>query len=97
MGHGPGLPAQLHLLNGELVNRKLASEDGRLHRLIAAGRADRDIVDEFYVRGLGRHPSGNELHGWCERLAVDDPHERRLRLEDFVWSLLNSREFLENH
>lgn len=91
------LPAQLHLLNGDLINAKLANADGRLHRLIAAGRSDSEIVAEFYLRGLGRHPTDRELQGWIKRLAVDDPPERSRRLEDFLWSLLNSREFLENH
>lgn len=95
--HRPGVPAQLHLLNGELINRKLVNNDGRLHRLIDAGKSDSEIVDEFYLRGLGRHPSPAERHGWCDRLAAGNPQERRLRLEDFVWGMLNSGEFRENH
>ena len=53
---GGGLPAKLHLLNGELINRKIAARDGRLHRLIAAGQVDDEIVAEFYLRALGRPP-----------------------------------------
>lgn len=94
---GGGLPAQLHLLNGELVNRKLADDQGRLRRLIAAGRADEQIVDEFYLRALSRHPTDEELLHWREQLATTDVAERTSRLEDFLWSLLNSREFAENH
>ncbi|OAI53469.1 hypothetical protein AYO47_00905 [Planctomyces sp. SCGC AG-212-M04] len=94
---GGGLPAQLHLLNGDLINRKLTDDGGRLHRLIAAGRPDEDIVREFYVRALGRRPSNEELMKWQKRLATEDSGERTRRLEDFVWSLLNSREFRENH
>lgn len=94
---GGGLPAQLHLLNGELINRKLTDDEGRLQRLIAAGKTDEEIVDEWYLRGLGRHPSAVELKRWCDRLKTGDAHQRKQRLEDFAWSLLNSRQFMENH
>jgi hypothetical protein len=94
---GGGLPAQLHLLNGELINRKLTDGEGRLQRLIGGGRTNDEIVREFYVRALGRSPSAEELMNWRSRLATEDSGERGRRLEDFVWSLLNSREFRENH
>ncbi|TVP96295.1 MAG: DUF1553 domain-containing protein [Planctomycetaceae bacterium] len=92
-----GLPAQLHLLNGDLINRKLISDEGRLGQRIAEGRSDREIVAEFHLLGLGRQPTDAELTAWCERLATGDVRQRRLRLEDFVWSLLNSRSFRDNH
>ena len=92
-----GLPAQLHLLNGDLINRRLTSEQGRLRQLIDAGQSNQDIVNEFYLRGLGRRPSADELARWGDRLATGDRVERQKKLEDFVWSLLNSRSFHENH
>jgi hypothetical protein len=88
------LSAQLHLLNGDLVNRKLTSPEGRLHRMISAGKSDTQIVTEFYRQGLGRSPSPAELVRWQMLLKPEGGTER---LEDFVWSLLNSREFAENH
>jgi hypothetical protein len=54
-------------------------------------------VKEFYLRGLGRLPTDEELEGWLRRLAVNEPRERCRRLEDFLWSLLNSQDFLANH
>jgi Protein of unknown function (DUF1549)/Protein of unknown function (DUF1553) len=94
---GGGLPAQLHLLNGEIVNRKLSDEKGRLQQRLREGIPDDQIVDEFYVRALSRHASGEELNRWRSRLQIDKQEERQRRLEDFVWSLLNNRQFLENH
>ena len=89
-----GLPARLHLLNGELLNAKVADKAGRLARLIADGMSDREIVTEFYVRGFGRPPTETELAGWVARLGKGD---RRAALEDFLWGLLNSKEFGTNH
>jgi hypothetical protein len=92
-----GLPAQLHLLNGDLINRKLADEGGRLAQRIREGRTNDEIVDEFYVRAFSRHATAEELSRWRERLGTPEPLERERRLQDFVWSLLNSKQFRENH
>lgn len=91
------LPAQLHLLNGELINHKLTDDAGRLRQLLAAGHSNEQLIEEFYVRALSRPPTSGERAAWCDRLASEDADERRQRLEDFVWSLLNSRQFRENH
>ncbi len=91
------LPTKLHLLNGDLLNAKIIAKEGRLARMLAAGRADREIVVEFYLRGLGRHPSTEELDGWLARIAKAGAEHRRACLEDFAWGLLNSRDFTTNH
>lgn len=92
-----GLPARLHLLNGPLLNAKIAAKDGRLAGLLAAGTADRDIVAEFYVRGFGRPPSEKELTAWLGRIAQAGRDGRQPCLEDFLWGLLSSRDFATNH
>jgi hypothetical protein len=92
-----GLPAKLHLLNGPLVNRKVAAPEGVLHRRILAGWSNEQIVADFYWRALSRPPSTGELSFWSRQLAELEPAERRARLEDFVWCLLNCREFATNH
>lgn len=89
-----GLPAKLHQLNGDLINRKIAAPEGRLHRLIAAGKNDREIIDDFFIRALGRPPSRVVRDYWRYRLASADKDERVAWLEDFVWSLLSCSEFL---
>jgi len=94
---GVGLPAQLHLLNGDLINQRLSSEKGRLRQLIDAGRSNDEIVTEFYMHALGRPANSDELERWRDRLESPDPLERSRTLEDFVWSLLNSRQFRENY
>jgi hypothetical protein len=86
----------LHLINGEVINRKVIADDGRLRRAIRNGESDREIVSGFYLYGLGRRPTDDELDRWAERLVSQDEDERREKLEDFVWALLNGREFREN-
>jgi hypothetical protein len=94
---GAGLPAKLHQLNGELINRKIASPDGRLHRAIAAGRSDEEIITEFYLRALCRRPTTAEWDYWKnQRLRISEDG-RTAWLEDAVWSLLSCSEFRTNH
>lgn len=92
-----GLPSQLHLLNGDLINRKLIAPSGRLQRLVGEGATDAEIVDEFVLRALGRHPSPDESLNWIELVASSSAEERVQKLEDFVWAMLSSRSFRENH
>jgi Protein of unknown function (DUF1553)/Protein of unknown function (DUF1549) len=92
-----GLPAMLHRLNGELVNRKITARDGRLHQLIAAGKNTEAILDEFYTRAFGRLPTDVERKYWQTQASKVDDKDRPAWLEDVVWSLLNSREFMSNH
>lgn len=93
---GGGLPAQLHFLNGTLINQKLSDKEGRLQQLIQSGKSDAEIMGEFHLRALGRTPTNSELKRWCEKLETKESKQRIEGLEDFVWSLLNSRNFVEN-
>lgn len=92
-----GLAAQLYLLNGDLINRKLRDPSGRFQRMLEQHASTEAVIEEFCARAWLRRPSQDELTRWKQRLATDFEPSQRLALEDFVWSLLNSREFRENH
>ena len=92
-----GLATQLHLINGELINRTLSAPDGRLMRMIGEGRSTREIVREFYLRAFAAAPSGEQLDGWVEQLDSHDGQERVQRLQDWLWSVLSSQRFQCNH
>ena len=92
-----GLAGKLELLNGAYLNAKLAAETGRLQRWLRQGLSNEEIVDRFYRLSLARGPGPDEQKMWSAALASDDPKQREQMLEDFVWSLLSSREFTTNH
>ncbi len=92
-----GLASQLHLLNGELLNGKLVDEKGRLSKMIASNASDQQVISRFFLLAFSRPPTKAELTHWVKRVEDVDQAERRRKLEDFVWSLLNSQAFLENH
>lgn len=88
-----GIASKLHLMNGELLNEKITSGEGRLAQMLQKHIATDQIVREFYLRALSRVPTENELAEWRDRIEADDPTERTSRCEDFLWALLNCREF----
>ncbi|MEM7473399.1 MAG: DUF1553 domain-containing protein [Planctomycetota bacterium] len=92
---GP-LAQKLHLLNGELLNRRLGS--GRLHKLIKSNRKPFQIVNEFYQIALNREPNEQESKFLAELLDSSQSAERQREvLEDFVWSIVTCKEFTTNH
>jgi hypothetical protein len=83
----------LNRINGESVNRKLSLSEGRLHRMIAAGKSNDEIIAEFFIHSLGRSPNEREQ----KVLASPENPNRSAWLEDVIWALMNSRQFTTNH
>lgn len=92
---GGGLSARLHMINGPLLNAKIADPAGRLQRLLRGGAATGKIVEEFYLRALGRRPTSAEADYWADEIGPEGA-ARGEKLEDFLWSLLNGRDFTTN-
>jgi hypothetical protein len=91
------LTAQLHWLNGQFVNSRLLAVDSRLSRALAQQTPTESLLREFFQRAYGRVPNQAEEQRWLARLDERDPALRRQIWEDFLWSLLASRDFVENH
>ena len=90
-----GLSQKLHLMNGPLLNARIAVEGSRLDRLLREAREPLEIIEEFYLVGLSRKPTQVEHDHWAKQLEnVSDPPAF---LEDFVWALMSSDEFVTNH
>jgi hypothetical protein len=88
----PTLGQAFQLLTGELLQQMLTEKENRMGKLIAAGRNDHEIVEEFYLAALSRMPSAAERKAALGYLA--NAKERRAGLEDVVWGLVNAKEFL---
>ena len=85
----------LDMLAGNVYNDKLSAPEGRLMRLVNDGRNDREIIEEFYLAAFTRFPERAELTALTELIA--SRADRVDALKDFVWAILCSREFAENH
>ena len=94
-GTQPNIAQALHLLNGDLLNGKITAKDGRIEKLLKAKKPVAEIVRELYLATLSRPPHADES-GKAEHwiTAAQSPRDG---VQDLLWVLLNSREFLFNH
>jgi Protein of unknown function (DUF1549)/Protein of unknown function (DUF1553) len=91
----PNLSQMLNLLNGSDLNGRISARDGRLAKLIQANLTDGQIVTELYLATLSRFPTLREWQLTQDR--VGKSKDRKTALEDILWALLNSQEFVFNH
>jgi hypothetical protein len=91
----PNLSQALHVLAGGTYVDRLASPNSRLSKVLESGATDEKILGEFYFAALSRPPEADEVRELKSILAQRGDREAGLR--EFVWALISSREFAENH
>jgi hypothetical protein len=91
----PNLGQALHVLAGATYADRLSMPNSRLARLLQSGVSDEKIFEEFYLAALARPPAAGEVQELKTVLAQRG--EREAGLREFVWALISSREFAENH
>jgi Protein of unknown function (DUF1549)/Protein of unknown function (DUF1553) len=89
----PNLSQALHLINGDTVQAKVA-EGAVVAKKIEAGETNQQIIDDLYLRCLGRLPLESERAA-IETFVAESP-DRLTGLNDAFWALLNSQEFVFN-
>ncbi|GMW00604.1 MAG: hypothetical protein AMXMBFR84_17410 [Candidatus Hydrogenedentota bacterium] len=91
----------LHVANGDTLNGKLQSDKAFLTELANQKIGDDAAITAMYWRAYSRAPLPDELAQskaiLSESPADGDSAERRMALEDMMWALLSSKEFLFNH
>ena len=85
----------LDMLAGPTYNDKLVAKGSRLGRLLESTAPDNKIIEEFYLAALGRTPTREETADLLELIRKQGTREEGFK--DFVWALISSREFAENH
>lgn len=101
------LAQSLHLINAADIKAKLSSAQGRAERLAKEDRPVEDKVRELYLAAFSREPNAAELQTALAYLAetpldaegkpVDAGRALRENLQDLIWALMNTKEFLFNH
>ncbi len=87
----------MHLLVGDTVNQKIqaSAESGTLSRLLERGMTDAEIVDHFFMASLSRPPDAQE-RDHCQTVLAK-AENRSKGLQNVLWALLSTNEFLYNH
>lgn len=91
----PSMAQALELFNGEALQAKLQHPEGRVALLLRAGRPDSEATEELYLAALSRRPTAAERAATARLLRRAPTREEGL--QDLLWALLNSKEFMFSH
>jgi hypothetical protein len=83
----------LHLMNSAEIQRDLLNDQGNLAKLAAAELSPQELTDELYRLVYARHPTAAETDLIVGLLAAEQA-DRRVVIEDVVWAMINSPEFV---
>lgn len=92
----PSVVQALHLMNSTRLQTMLTDSKGRASRLDKSTLTLTQILEELYLACYSRLPTSEELAIAGKALDVDLAN-RQSAIEDVLWSLLNSAEFVFNH
>lgn len=91
----PSISQALELFNGENLQAKLKSGEGALAQLLQGGKKDPEIIEELFLRALSRRPTAKEMEV-VQKIAASAPN-REEGMQDVLWALINSKEFMFCH
>jgi hypothetical protein len=102
----PSIGQALHIINGDTLNKKLSNPEGYISLLLRLGLSDSRIIEHMILSAFSRYPTDSEREELGKALAgarlakgtVEQQRDaRRQALEDMVWAMLTSKEFIFNH
>src|SRR5205823_1686950 len=87
----------LSLMNSDFIQNKISAPGGRVASLFALVPSDQAVSNLYYAT-LSRPPAPGETASAMALIRQRSEGEPRKKvLEDLLWTLINSREFLFNH
>lgn len=89
----PDIVQTMHLISGDTIQKKLIAPDNRIDQLLALPD-DGQIVESLFLSTLSRFPADRERAAVAAALRTGD---RKAALQDALWAILNTKEFLYNH
>lgn len=93
-GVEPSMAQALHLMNSETTTVKIEDRRGRAASLAASDLPPNIIIEELYLATVSRFPTAQEQE--LMQRSLTDAEDRRKAVEDILWTLLNTREFVFN-
>jgi hypothetical protein len=86
----------LHMMNSNDLQTRIAHADGRAKRLAGGETSTKEIITELYLAAYSRYPSPEET-SLASRAFAQAGVTRQNAVEDILWALLNTAEFVFNH
>ena len=88
----------LHLMNASKIQKRISADGSRSQILADSDLAPAAIISQLYLTVFNRHPDASEqeaLESEFHSLPKENlKAERRKLIEDLLWSMVNSPEFL---
>jgi hypothetical protein len=94
-GTEPSMAQALHLMNSETTTVKLEDRRGRVAMLAASDLSDDQIIEQLYLAAVSRLPTAEEQS--LMQKSSSQASSRQEAVEDILWTILNTREFVFNH
>ena len=89
------LPQTLFRLTDPSLTQKLSAQTNRAHTLAKSKKSNDEAVDELFLGTLSRYPTDAEKANALKYIAAEKT--RAAGLQDVLWALINTREFILNH
>jgi hypothetical protein len=83
----------LHLMNSPGIHQKVTSEKGRVADLAASDKTPAAVVEELYLLTYSRFPTAEESQ-IGQAVFAQKEITRKQAIEDLLWALLNTPEFV---
>lgn len=83
----------LHLMNSPGIQKKITAEEGRASLLAKSAKSNSEIIQELYLWCYCRYPTVSELERLTKRLDAEKTKRREV-IEDIIWAMLNTPEFV---
>jgi hypothetical protein len=86
------LVQSLTLANGPEVQGKITSDQNVIAKMLSQNVQPETIIEEIFLRALARAPQEHEWIAFRQMIASAEPI--RQVLEDILWAVINSKEFV---
>lgn len=83
----------LHLMNSEKMFTDLRSDEGTAAQLAASELTTPELADRIYRTVYGRQPTAEEIE-LVESVLNEENADRRQSIEDLMWAMINTPEFV---
>jgi hypothetical protein len=92
----PTVVQSLHLMNANGLQTKLVAPKGRVSTWAASAKPPEEIIREIYLSAYARQPDAAEIKSAATHLNRSEV-PRAESVQDLVWAVINTPEFVFNH